>query len=105
MDVFILGEDANTTADGHSCAFVVTWGRTEKKNFIFSVKSCLARLDFLCNEIKILSIRRLLTSDHDDTDASSPAQLDGAHDFLTRRVEHANAAHKGQVSLEKKRKQ
>lgn len=46
----------------------------------------------------------ILTSDHDDTDASSPAQLDGAHNFLTRRVEHANTAHEGQVSLEKRRK-
>lgn len=47
----------------------------------------------------------LLTSDHDDTDSSGPAQLNGTHDLLTRRVEHANAAHKGQVSLEKQRKQ
>lgn len=25
-DILILTEDANTAADGHSCAFVVTWG-------------------------------------------------------------------------------
>lgn len=100
-DILILTEDANTTADGHSCAFVVAWG-DRNEDFIVSVKSLL---DFVYNETKILSIIRILTSDHDDTDAGSPAELDGAHNLLTRRVQHANTAHKGQVSLEKKRKQ
>lgn len=64
----------------------------------------LALLDFFYNKIKVLSLTCVLTSDHDHTDASSPAQLDGARNLLTRRVEHANTAHKGQVSLEEKRK-
>lgn len=95
-DVLILREDANTTADGHGCAFVVTWG-DRNSDFIISVASFLG---FLYAE----NIICVLTSDHDDTDASGPAQLDGTHDFFTRRVEHANTAHKGQVSLEKKGK-
>lgn len=40
-----------------------------------------------------------LTSDHDDADACSPAKLNGAHNLLTRRVQHPHAPHKGQVSL------
>ena len=40
-----------------------------------------------------------LTGDHDDTDSSSPAQLNGASDLLTRGIQHTHAANKGQVSL------
>lgn len=39
------------------------------------------------------------TSDHDDTDASIPAELNGASDFFTRGIQHTNAADEGQVSL------
>lgn len=35
-DVFFLTEDANTTADGHSCAFVVTWSGWGDENFSFA---------------------------------------------------------------------
>lgn len=49
-DVLILTEDANTTADGHSCAFVVTWwDRCE--DLIVLVQSLF---DFLLNKIKIV---------------------------------------------------
>lgn len=41
----------------------------------------------------------ILTSDHDDTDSSSSAQLNGASDLLTRGIQHTHAANKGQVSL------
>lgn len=54
---------------------------------------------------KILNIIHVLTSDHDDTYASSLAQLNGTHNFFPRRVEHANTAHESQVSLERQRKQ
>lgn len=40
-----------------------------------------------------------LTSDHNDTDASSFAQLDGAHDLFARGIQHADTAHKGEISL------
>lgn len=45
---------------------------------------------------------RALTGDHDNADPSSSAQLDGAHHFFTRGVEHANTAHEGQVGLNSK---
>ena len=41
----------------------------------------------------------ILTSDHNDTDSSSSAQLNGWSDLLTRGIQHTNAANKGQVSL------
>ena len=37
-DILILSEDTNTAADGHSCAFVVTW-EGGNQDFITSVKS------------------------------------------------------------------
>lgn len=40
-----------------------------------------------------------LTSDHNDSDASSLAQLDGAHDLFARGIQHANTSHKGEISL------
>lgn len=43
----------------------------------------------------------ILTSDHNDTDSSSPAQLNGASDLLTGRVQHTHAANEGQVSLKR----
>lgn len=43
----------------------------------------------------------MLTSDHDDTDSSISAQLNGASDLLTRGIQHTHAANKGQVSLRK----
>lgn len=39
------------------------------------------------------------TSDHDDTNASISAELNGAGDLFTRGIQHTNAADKGQVSL------
>lgn len=41
----------------------------------------------------------ICTSDHDDTNASSPAELNGARDFFTRRIQHTNTPNEGQVSL------
>lgn len=41
----------------------------------------------------------ILTSNHNDTDSSSPAQLNRASDLLTGRVQHTHAANEGQVSL------
>lgn len=41
----------------------------------------------------------LHTSDHDDTNASVPAELNGASDFFTRGIKHTNTADEGQVSL------
>lgn len=41
----------------------------------------------------------ILTSDHNDTDSSSSAQLNGAGDLFTGGIQHAHAANKGQVSL------
>lgn len=38
-------------------------------------------------------------SDHDDTNASSLAELNGASDFFTRGIQHTDAADEGQVSL------
>lgn len=43
----------------------------------------------------------MLTSDHDNADSSSSAQLNGASDLLTRGIQHTHAANKGQVSLRK----
>jgi len=40
-----------------------------------------------------------MTSDHDHADAGRPAQLDGALDLLARGVQHAHAAHEGEVGL------
>lgn len=41
----------------------------------------------------------LHTSDHDDTNASILAELNGASDFFTRGIQHTNTANEGQVSL------
>lgn len=43
----------------------------------------------------------MLTSDHDDTDSSISAQLNGAGDFLARGIQHTHTANKGQVGLRK----
>lgn len=41
------------------------------------------------------------TSDHDNTNASSSAQLNGASNLFTGGIQHTNAANEGQVSLTK----
>lgn len=41
----------------------------------------------------------ILTSDHNDTDSSVFAQLNGASDLFTGRIQHTHTANKGQVSL------
>lgn len=45
----------------------------------------------------------ILTGDHNDTDSSIPAQLNGASDLLTRGIQHTSAANEGQVSLRRDR--
>lgn len=94
-DILILTEDANTPTDGHRCPFVVTyWGKGAFMTSMISYR-----------DIEILRLKCVPTRDHDDTDASSLAELDGTHHLLTRRVKHSNAAYKGQISLKNKRKQ
>lgn len=41
----------------------------------------------------------VVPGDHDDADAGLPTQLDGAHHLFAGWVQHAHAAHKGQVRL------
>ncbi len=41
------------------------------------------------------------TSNHDNTNASSPAQFNGASNFFTGGIQHTNNANEGQVSLNK----
>jgi len=44
------------------------------------------------------------TSDHDNTNASSPTQLNGARNLFTGGIQHTNTANEGQVSLNKTQK-
>lgn len=48
-DILVFSEDANTAADGHSCAFVVAW-EDRKEDFIVSVETLLVVLQ---DEIQI----------------------------------------------------
>lgn len=47
----------------------------------------------------MITNKQLLTSNHDDSDAGSSAQLNGTAHFLSRRVKHAHTAHKRHVGL------
>lgn len=91
LNILILFEDANTTADGDSGSLVVTCGLEEEKFEGEAVQWIY--------EIKVKIHHMILTGDHDDTDSSSPAQLDGATDLLARGIQHTNTANEGQVSL------
>lgn len=91
-DILVLTKDTNATTDGHRSAFVVTCGWR---------KECLKPLCLIFHFFK-MKIWCTLTGDHDNADPSSSAQLDGAHHFFTRGVEHANTAHEGQVGLNSK---
>lgn len=53
----------------------------------------------LIKQYWLLIPRVVLTSDHDDTDSSSSAELNWATDLLTRGIQHTHTANKGQVSL------
>lgn len=81
--------------------------------FVFFPLNLLSRCSFVFYDTRLriyliyIGNRRLVnkiafvirTSDHNDTNASIPAELNGARDLFTRGIQHTNAADEGQVSL------